>query len=97
MPLILMASELLLSVQWEAQRQFKKQNGLQKLFCKGWYLSLGRGSGLLLFFSRCDENRTVTHDGNITNLVRILEDYSFPIGMTFQDLSNLFKRPVFSM
>ncbi|KAF2978665.1 hypothetical protein EK904_010657, partial [Melospiza melodia maxima] len=35
---------------------------------------------------RCDENRTVTHDGNITNLVRILEDYSFPIGMTFQDL-----------
>lgn len=55
--------------------------------------------GVLAFFflSRGDENRTVTHDGNITNLVRILDDYSFPIGMTFQDLSSIFKKPALQL
>lgn len=57
-----------------------------------------KGFCLSFFFPpRDDENRAVTHNGNITNLIRILEDFSFPVGMAFQNLSSLCRKPIFNL
>lgn len=59
---------------------------LQRLVFESW-------KGFWLFL-RGDASRIVAYGGNNSNLIRILDDYSFP--MTLQDLSSFFKKPVLS-